>query len=118
MNFKHLYYFWMTARIGGINRAGVHLNVTPQTLSAQIKLLQERLGCELFERNGRNIQLTDAGRIAADYADQIFSLGFQMQDALRELRATHPVPVSRWESPTGSNWTPGSAGRPSPASAN
>jgi LysR family transcriptional activator of nhaA len=64
MNFKHLYYFWMTARTGGIIRAGQRLHVTPQTLSGQIKLLEERLGCRLFERQGRNIQLTDAGRIA------------------------------------------------------
>jgi LysR family transcriptional activator of nhaA len=95
MNFKHLYYFWVTARIGGENRAGQHLHVTPQTLSVQIKLLQERLGCQLLERNGRNVRLTDAGRIAAGYAEQIFTLGQQMEEALRASRETHAAPLAR-----------------------
>ena len=103
MNFKHLYYFWMAARTGGVNRAGQHLHVTPQTLSTQIKLLEERLGCQLFERSGRNIRLTDAGRIAAGYADQIFSLGLQMEDALRVSRAAHAASLVAAGSPSGSN---------------
>jgi LysR family transcriptional regulator, transcriptional activator of nhaA len=91
MNFKHLYYFWMTARTGGIIRAGQRLHVTPQTLSGQIKLLEERLGCRLFERQGRNIQLTDAGRIAVGYAEQIFLLGSQLEGALKGRAGTGGV---------------------------
>ena len=83
MNFKHLYYFWMTARTGGVIRAGQRLNLTPQTLSGQIKLLEERLGCRLFERQGRNIQLTDAGHVAVGYAEEIFLLGSQLEGALK-----------------------------------
>ncbi|WP_420992146.1 transcriptional activator NhaR [Cupriavidus sp. 30B13] len=87
MNFKHLYYFWMAARSGGIVRAGTQLHVTPQTLSGQIKLLEERFGCALFERDGRNIRLTDQGRVAFRYADEIFSLGAQLESALKPLAA-------------------------------
>jgi LysR family transcriptional regulator, transcriptional activator of nhaA len=88
MNFKHLYYFWMIARSGGVIRAGQRLHVTPQTLSGQIKLLEERLDCELFERNGRNVQLTDAGRIAVEYAEEIFLLGSRLEGALKERAGT------------------------------
>jgi LysR family transcriptional regulator, transcriptional activator of nhaA len=88
MNFKHLYYFWMTARTGGVIRAGQRLHVTPQTLSGQIKLLEERLGCRLFERQGRNVQLTDAGRVAVGYAEEIFLLGSQLESALKGRAGT------------------------------
>jgi LysR family transcriptional activator of nhaA len=88
MNFKHLYYFWITARTGGVVRAGKQLHVTPQTLSGQIKLLEERLGCRLLERNGRHVQLTDAGRVAAGYAEEIFLLGSQLECALKESAGT------------------------------
>ena len=52
MNFKHLYYFWVAAKAGGINRAGEQLHTTPQTLSGQIKLLEQWLGRALFRKNG------------------------------------------------------------------
>lgn len=84
MNFKHLYYFWMVARIGGVVRASHRLHITPQTMSGQIKLLEDRLGGALFERDGRNIRLTEAGRIAATYADDIFTKGLQLEAAVRE----------------------------------
>ncbi|MGA7816813.1 transcriptional activator NhaR [Caballeronia sp.] len=93
MNFKHLYYFWMIARTGGVIRAGQRLHVTPQTLSGQIKLLEERLGCQLLERNGRNVQLTDAGRVAAGYAEEIFLLGSQLEGALKQRAGTHATAV-------------------------
>lgn len=82
MNFKHLHYFWVTAKSGGILRAGEQLHTTPQTLSGQIKLLEERLGQALFRKKGRNLELTDAGRLALGYADQIFALGAELEDAL------------------------------------
>lgn len=91
MNFKHLHYFWVTAKSGGILRAGEQLHTTPQTLSGQIKLLEERLGRALFRKRGRNLELTDAGRMALGYADQIFSLGAELQDALQ--RATEVAQV-------------------------
>ena len=87
MNFKHLHYFWVAARAGGVVKAGEQLHTTPQTLSAQIKLLEERLGRRLFRKAGRNLELTDDGRVALRYADDIFSLGAEMEAALRERRA-------------------------------
>lgn len=82
MNFKHLYYFWATAKAGGVMRAGEQLHVTPQTLSGQIKLLEGRLGCALFAKSGRRLELTSAGRTALRYADQIFALGEELEAAM------------------------------------
>lgn len=87
MNFKHLHYFWVTARAGGIMRAGEQLHTTPQTLSGQIKLLEERLGRKLFRKSGRQLELTDDGRVALGYADDIFTLGAELEAALRQPRS-------------------------------
>lgn len=84
MNFKHLYYFWAAAKAGGIVRAGEQLHITPQTLSAQIKLLEDRLGCRLFKKSGRRLELTGDGRTALRYAEQIFALGAEMEAALHD----------------------------------
>lgn len=86
MNFKHLHYFWVTARAGGVLRAGEQLHTTPQTLSAQIKLLEDRLGRKLFRKSGRKLELTDDGHVALRYADEIFHLGAELQAALRETK--------------------------------
>jgi LysR family transcriptional activator of nhaA len=86
MNFKHLHYFWVTAKAGGIMRAGEQLHTTPQTLSGQIKLLEEWLGRRLFRKNGRHIELTEDGRLALGYADQIFALGAELENAVRQAR--------------------------------
>ncbi|MDB5834794.1 MAG: bacterial regulatory helix-turn-helix, lysR family protein [Caballeronia sp.] len=83
MNFKHLHYFWVAAHAGGIVRAGEQLHISPQTLSGQIKLLEEALDKKLFRKSGRTIELTDAGRLALDYADEIFSLGSELESAVR-----------------------------------
>ena len=82
MNYKHLYYFWATAKAGGVVRAGEQLHISPQTLSGQIKLLESRLGCALFRKAGRGLELTDEGRVALGYADQIFALGAELQTRL------------------------------------
>ena len=84
MNFKHLYYFWVVARSGGVVKAGEQLHTTPQTLSGQIKLLEERLGKRLFRRSGRQLELTEEGRIALGYADEIFTLGGELEAVLRQ----------------------------------
>lgn len=86
MNFKHLHYFWATAKAGGVMRAGEQLHITPQTLSGQIKLLEQRLGCALFRKNGRRLELTAEGRTALGYADQIFGLGAEMEAAIGQTR--------------------------------
>ena len=79
MNFKHLHYFWAAAKSGGVVRAGQQLNISPQTLSGQIQLLEDRLGCALFRKAGRGLELTDEGRLALGYAEQIFALGAELQ---------------------------------------
>jgi LysR family transcriptional activator of nhaA len=88
MNFKHLHYFWVAAKAGGVVRAGEQLHTTPQTLSAQIKLLEDRLGRRLFRKSGRQLELTDDGRVALRFADEIFALGTELETALREKRGT------------------------------
>ena len=87
MNFKHLYYFWWVAKAGGVLRAGEQLHVTPQTISGQIGLLEDDLGTPLFAKSGRNIELTDAGRLAFGYAQDIFALGSELEQSLRNYPA-------------------------------
>jgi len=84
LNFKHLHYFWVTARAGGVVKAGVQLHTTPQTLSAQIKLLEDQLGRHLFRKVGRKLELTDDGRVALRFADEIFHLGEELQSTLKQ----------------------------------
>lgn len=91
INFKHLHYFWATAKAGGVMRAGEQLHITPQTLSGQIKLLEERLGCALFRKSGRRLELTEEGRTALAYAEQIFGLGAEMEAAIGHVRAGSQV---------------------------
>ena len=85
MNFKHLHYFWAAAKAGGIVRAGEQLHISPQTLSGQIKLLEERLGCALFRKVGRGLELTDEGRVALGYAEQIFALGTELESKIGQV---------------------------------
>ena len=82
MNFKHLHYFWTVARSGGVLRAAERLHVTPQTISGQLQLLEQRLGKKLFRKQGRRLELTEDGRTALRYADEIFSLGEQLEEAV------------------------------------
>jgi LysR family transcriptional regulator, transcriptional activator of nhaA len=86
MNFKHLHYFWVAARAGGVVKAGAQLHTTPQTLSGQIKQLEDRLGRKLFRKAGRGLDLTDDGRVALGYADEIFALGSALEAAMRQTR--------------------------------
>jgi LysR family transcriptional activator of nhaA len=83
INFKHLHYFWMTAKQGSITKASEHLHITPQTISGQIQLLEEQLGKALFNKAGRNLALTDTGRMVLSYADEIFSLGNELEQSIR-----------------------------------
>ena len=91
MNFKHLHYFWVTAKAGGVMRAGEQLHTTPQTLSGQIKLLEGWLDRKLFRKSGRQLELTEDGRLALGYADQIFTLGAELETALRQARGGQRV---------------------------
>ncbi len=83
MNYKHLHYFWTVLRTGSIARAGELLHLTPQTLSGQIKQLEGRLGKRLLRKAGRGLEPTDAGLLVQRYADEIFTLGSALQEALQ-----------------------------------
>ncbi|MFN7977915.1 MAG: LysR family transcriptional regulator [Vicinamibacterales bacterium] len=82
LNYGHLYYFWAVAREGHLTRAADALNVSQSAVSVQIKRLEDALGQRLFERVGRRIALTGAGRRALDHADAIFGMGQRLQRAM------------------------------------
>lgn len=84
MNYKHLHYFYQVARLGGVNRASERLHLSPQTISGQIQSLEEALGMPLFAKSGRGLALTDTGRMVFGYADAIFSIGAELEEAVRE----------------------------------
>ena len=84
INFKHLRYFWVVAKTGSIARASEQLHLTPQSISGQLTTLEQALGVELFQRVGRNLELTETGRRTLRYADEIFTLGDELLDMLRE----------------------------------
>ena len=86
MNFKHLRYFWVVAKAGGVMRAGEQLHTTPQTLSGQIKLFEDWIGHKLFRKVGRRLELTEQGRVALDYAEEIFALGAELETSVRHKR--------------------------------
>jgi LysR family transcriptional activator of nhaA len=92
LNYHHLYYFWTTAREGSIVKSSGKLFVSQPTISAQIKALEDSLGEKLFERAGRGLEPTEAGRIVMRYAEEIFGLGKEMRDTLKG-RPTAKVPT-------------------------
>ncbi len=82
LNYHHLYYFRVIATEGGIVKAAKKLRLGQPTLSTQLKQFEDQLGQKLFERRKKRLYLTEAGRIALEYAEEIFKLGDEMQDAL------------------------------------
>jgi len=90
INYKHLHYFCAVAREGGVARASERLHVTPQTISGQLGLLEEYLGTDLFRKAGRNLELTEVGRLVLSYADEIFSLGGELEEAVHQLPDSRP----------------------------
>jgi LysR family transcriptional activator of nhaA len=83
LNYRQLHYFWVVAKTGSIVRACEQLNLTPQTVSGQISLLEQTYGVELFKRVGRQLELTETGRTALPYAEQMFQLGGDLEALLR-----------------------------------
>ena len=84
LNYKHLHYFWVVAKSGGVARAGEKLHVTPQSISTQIRQLEACIGSPLWRRAGRKLELTDTGNLVLEYADRLFTVGEALKDALRE----------------------------------
>jgi len=91
LNYHHLLYFYTVAREGSVTKASELLRLAQPTLSGQIRKLEESMGEKLFVRKGRNLALTDVGRMVYRYAEEIFSLGREMQDALRGRPTNRPA---------------------------
>lgn len=92
LNFKHLRYFWMVAKTGSIARAAEQLHLTPQSISGQLSVFEDALGVALFRRSGRNLELTDAGRRILSYAEDIFTIGDEMLEVVRNQKAKKALP--------------------------
>lgn len=91
LNYHHLRYFWVIASEGSLTRAAERLNVSPSSLSVQLKSLEDQVGQRLFDRRGKSLSLTEAGRIALSYADTVFRTGHELMDALSGLRPGRQV---------------------------
>ena len=83
LNYHHLFYFWTVAREGGVSKAAATLRLAQPTVSAQIKQFERAIGQTLLERQGRRVVLTETGRIVFRYADDIFTLGRELQETLK-----------------------------------
>lgn len=91
LNYHHLFYFRVIATEGGIARAAEKLRIGQPTLSSQLKQLEEMIGRPLFERRNRKLILTEVGKAALDYANEIFRLGHEMLEVLQD-RAPNDQP--------------------------
>lgn len=91
LNYHHLLYFWVVAKEGGLAPAGKILRLSHPTLSGQIRKLEESFGLDLFEKRGRRLELTEMGRLAYRYADEIFGLGRDLQDVLKGRNVHRPA---------------------------
>lgn len=80
LNYNHLYYFWMVCKQGSVTKAAEALFLTPQTVTGQIKALEERVDGKLTKRNGRNVEPTELGQLIYKYADRMFGLSYEMLD--------------------------------------
>jgi LysR family transcriptional regulator, transcriptional activator of nhaA len=90
-SYRHLYYFWVVAKEGGMARAAARLGMAVQTVSAQVRELERALGQQLLKPAGRGLALTDAGHAALRQADQIFALGAQLPALVRDAVAAPQV---------------------------
>jgi LysR family transcriptional activator of nhaA len=94
LNYHHLLYFWTVARTGGVSAASAELRLAQPTISGQLRMLEEHFGEKLFHRVGRRLELTDVGRLVYRYADEIFTLGRELTDAVRGRPTGRPVRVA------------------------
>jgi len=91
LNYHHLLYFYTVAREGSVTKAAKVLRLAQPTLSAQIRRLEDSLGEKLFTRQNRGLVLTELGRVAYGYAEEIFGLGSEMLDTLRGRPSSRPA---------------------------
>ena len=93
LNYHHLRYFWTVAKEGGLRKAADKLHVSQPTISAQIAALESVLSEKLFRRGGRSLALTEAGHRVLSYAEEIFSLGQELLDAVQQRPTARPLRV-------------------------
>ncbi len=91
LNYHHLLYFWTVAKEGSIARACEKLRLAQPTISGQLRSLEETLGEKLFTKQGRGLKMTEAGQVVYRYADEIFSLGRELQDVLKGRPRGRPL---------------------------
>lgn len=91
LNYHHLLYFWVVAREGSIAKACDILHLSQPTISTQLSKLEQNVGNKLFQRSGRNLQLTETGRMVYRYAEEIFTLGRELSDALKGRPTGQPL---------------------------
>lgn len=91
LNYNHLLYFWTVAREGSVAKAAESLNLTPQTISGQLKVLEDTIGEPLFQRVGRGLAITETGRVVEQYADEIFNLGSELTQRIKSKQPGAPT---------------------------
>lgn len=94
LNYNHLQYFWSVAREGSVAKAAESLHITPQTISGQLKLLEESVGQPLFDRMGRRLVLSEMGHIVMEYAEEIFAIGGELSQVVRGQKTAGPSILS------------------------
>ncbi|OGQ84787.1 MAG: LysR family transcriptional regulator [Deltaproteobacteria bacterium RIFOXYA12_FULL_58_15] len=94
VNYHHLFYFWLVAREGSLGRASAGLRLAQSTVSKQIHQFEDVLGHKLFSKSGRQLVLTESGRVVFHYADEIFGLGREMLDTLRDRPDGKPLRIT------------------------
>jgi len=91
LNYHHLRYFWTVAKEGGLKQAAAKLHVSPPSISEQLRELEEALGEKLFRRSGRKNELTEVGRLVFGYAEEIFALGRELVNAVKQRPGTRAL---------------------------
>jgi LysR family transcriptional activator of nhaA len=91
LNYHHLLYFWTMAREGSISKAANSLHLSQPTISGQLRQLEKSVGSKLYERHGRDLRLTDTGKMVFDYAEEIFSTGQELMERLKGTQAGHSL---------------------------
>ncbi len=91
LNYHHLRYFWTVASMGSISKASKELRVSSPAISAQLRSLEENLGEKLFVRSGRNLILTEVGRVVFSYSGEIFALGRELTQTVKNQPAGRPL---------------------------
>jgi len=91
LNYHHLHYFFAVGRTGSISKASEELHVSPPAISAQLRSLEEHFGEKLLVRSGRNLVLTEMGRIVFSYAEEIFTLGQELMNTVKDRPTGRPL---------------------------